>query len=139
MQEWLFSATAAAPANPRDQLHAGLSAYFRFVRDRPARFALLYGPGAAGGPLAEQASELRFATAQQISTLFIAADPEVPPQDAVAHAHIVSGGAEQLAKWWQRNPDVPLETVVERIVIVFWDGLHEIHIRARTRSPQENP
>jgi AcrR family transcriptional regulator len=131
MQQWLFAATAAAPENPRDQLRAGLSAYFRFVRERPDRFALLYGPGAAGGPLAAAASELRFATAEQISALFIAADPQVPRLDAIAHAHIVSGGAEQLAKWWQRNPDVPLETVVERIVVVFWDGLNEIHVRAR--------
>jgi hypothetical protein len=36
-----------------------------------------------------------------------------PPVSPVGAAHIVSGAAEQVARWWQRNPDIPLETVVE--------------------------
>jgi hypothetical protein len=47
------------------------------------------------------------------------------------YAHIVSGAAEQMAKWWQRNPTVRLDDVVERIMSVVWDGLDTSLKRAR--------
>jgi hypothetical protein len=28
----------------------------------------------------------------------------------------------QLARWWHRNPDISLETVVEGVMTVIWPG-----------------
>lgn len=123
MQQRVFEAVVLAGPDLQDQLRAGLSAYFAYFGGRPQRFELLYGPGGAGGPLAEQTAELRFMTAERIASLFIAAAPEVPRYEAVAAAHIVSGAAEQLARWWQRNPDISLETVVDGVMTVLWAGL----------------
>jgi AcrR family transcriptional regulator len=123
MQQRVFEAVARAGLDLQDQLRAGLVAYFAYFSGRPQRFELLYGPGGAGGPLAEQTGELRFMTAEQIASLFIAAAPHIPRYEAVAAAHIVSGAAEQLARWWHRNPDISLETVVEGVMDVIWPGL----------------
>lgn len=123
MQQRVFEAVVRAGPDLQDQLRAGLFAYFAYFRGRPQRFELLYGPGGAGGPLAEQTAELRFMTAEQIASLFIAAAPHVPRYEAVGAAHIVSGAAEQLARWWHRNPDISLETVVEGVMTVIWPGL----------------
>ncbi|MGH2886172.1 MAG: TetR/AcrR family transcriptional regulator [Solirubrobacteraceae bacterium] len=123
MQQRVFEAVARAGSDLQDQLRAGLFAYFTYFGGRPRRFELLYGPGGAGGPLAEQTAELRFMTAEQIAALFIAAAPHIPRYEAVAAAHIVSGAAEQLARWWHRNPDVSHETVVEGVMTVIWPGL----------------
>ncbi len=123
MQRRLFEAVARAGADLRDQLRAGLESYFAYFHDHPQRFELLYGPGGPGGPLAEQTAELRFGAAEQISALFVAAAPDIPRYEAVAGAHMVSGAAEQLARWWHRNPDISLETVVEGVMTVLWPGL----------------
>ena len=123
MQQRVFEAVAGAGPDLQAQLRAGLFAYFAYFGERPQRFELLYGPGGAGGPLAQQTAELRFMTAEQIASLFIAAAPHVPRYEAVGAAHIVSGAAEQLARWWYRNPDISLETVVEGVMTVIWPGL----------------
>lgn len=123
MQQRVFEAVAVAGPELRDQLRAGLYAYFTYFGGRPQRLELLYGPGGAGGRLAEQTAELRFMTAEQIAALFIAAAPHIPSYEAVGAAHIVSGAAEQLARWWHRNPDISLETVVDGVMTVIWPGL----------------
>lgn len=123
MQQRVFEAVVRAGPDLQDQLRAGLFAYFAYFGGRPQRFELLYGPGGAGGALAEQTAELRFMTAEQIASLFIAAAPHVPRYEAVGAAHIVSGATEQLARWWHRNPDISLETVVEGVISVIWPGL----------------
>jgi AcrR family transcriptional regulator len=126
LQQRLSDATAGTPKDAQLQLRTGLAAYFRFVAERPARFRLLYGPGTAGGPLAEQTAEMRFGTADQIAEIFVATGPRVRRADAVAHAHIVSGGAEQLAKWWQHHPETSLDAVVELAMTVVWSGLNAL-------------
>lgn len=123
MQQQVFEAVSRAGPDLEDQLRAGLFAYFAYFGGRPQRFELLYGPGGAGGPLALQTAELRFMTAEQIAALFILAAPHVARYEAVGAAHIVSGAAEQLARWWHRNPEITLETVVDGAMTVLWPGL----------------
>ncbi len=123
MQQGVLGAVALAGDDLEAQLRAGLFAYFAHFGERPQRFELLYGPGGAGGALALQTAELRFMTAERIAALFIAAAPHVPTYEAVGAAHIISGAAEQLARWWHRNPDISLETVVEGLMTVIWPGL----------------
>ena len=110
--------------HPRDQLRTGITAYLRFVAEHGAGWDVLSGTGALpSGPIGELAVELRFRTADQIAALFSLAYPDVDALEVNCYAHIVSGGGEQLARWWRRNPDVPLETVVDRLMTVAWDGL----------------
>jgi AcrR family transcriptional regulator len=123
MEQRLFAAADLAGASLEDQLRVGLVAYFGYFGEQPQRFELLYGPGGPGGPLAEQTAELRFISAERIAAMFIAAAPQVPKAEAVAAAHIVSGGAEQLARWWRRNPGVSIETLVHWVMIAIWPGI----------------
>ncbi len=136
MQQRVFEAVALAGAELEDQLRAGLFAYFTYFNERPHRFELLYGPGGAGGALAAQTAELRFVTAERIAALFIAAAPHVPAYEAVGAAHIVSGAAEQLARWWHRNPDISLETVVDGVMTVIWPGLQSRLTDATSQPPE---
>lgn len=123
MQRQLLEAAGLAGSGPEDQLRAGLTAYFGYFGEQPQRFGLLYGPGGPGGPLAEQTGELRFMTAEWIAAQFIAAAPRIPRDEAVAAAHIISGAAEQLARWWRRNPRVSVATLVEHVMTAVWPGL----------------
>jgi AcrR family transcriptional regulator len=125
MEQRVVEAVAGAGPELEDQLRAGLIAYFGYFGERPQRFDLLYGPGGAGGPLAEQTADLRFMSAERIGALFIAAAPRIPRDEALGAAHIVSGAAEQLARWWRANPDVSIEFVVEGLITVVWPGLRK--------------
>ncbi len=125
MQGRLLDAALAAGPDLHDQLRAGLGAYFAYVAERPERFALLYGPGGPGGPLAEQTGELRFISAERIAALFAAAAPHVPEDEAVAAAHIISGASEQLARFSRRNPEVEVETLVEWMMLAIWPGVEK--------------
>jgi AcrR family transcriptional regulator len=122
MEQRMFEAVQAGP-ELEEQLRVGLTAYFAYFGEKPQRFELLYGPGGPGGPLAEQTAELRFVSAERIAAMFIAAAPQVPKDEAVAAAHIVSGAAEQLARWWRRNPRVSIETLVDWVMIAIWPGM----------------
>jgi AcrR family transcriptional regulator len=110
--------------NPRDQLRAGIRAYFGFVRDHGARWEVLFGGGPApNGEIGRVAWELRFRTVEQIAALFHVAVPDVAMDETLAYAHAVSGAGEQLARWWREHPEVELDIVVERLMAVVWDGL----------------
>jgi hypothetical protein len=39
-----------------------------------------------------------------------------------------------MGKWWQRNPTVRLDEVVERIMNAVWDGLNTMLKRARRQK-----
>lgn len=123
LQQRVVEAATLAGPHLQDQLRAGLIAYFTYFDERPQRFELLYGPGGPGGTLAEHTAELRFMTAERIAALFIAAAPHIPAYEAIGAAHIVSGAAEQLARWWHRNPDLSIATVAEGVMTVVWPGL----------------
>jgi AcrR family transcriptional regulator len=120
-----FDASILEEGHPRDQLRAGLTAYFQFVADHGAGWEVLSGSGLLpAGPLGDATAELRFRTAEQIATLFDIAVPGFDRDEVRAYAHAVSGAGEQLARWWRRNPEVSLETVVDRAMTLCWDGLH---------------
>jgi len=119
-----LDASVLNQGSPREQLHAGIRAYFGFVRDHGAGWEVLFGGGPApGGEVGHIAAELRFRTVDQIAALFHIAVPDVDLEQTRMYAHAVSGAGEQLARWWRQNPEVSLETVVERLMAFAWDGL----------------
>jgi AcrR family transcriptional regulator len=122
----MLEASVSNQGHPEQQLRAGITAYFQFVSQHAASWEVLAGTAARpAGPIAEHVAELRFQSAERIAVLFTQVVPHIDPDEARAGAHIVSGGGEQLARWWRRNPQVPLETIVERMMTVIWRGLHD--------------
>ena len=74
---------------------------------------------------ADRAADLRFMSAERIGALFIGAAPRISRDEALGAAHLVSGAAEQLARWWRANPNVTIEFVVEGLISVVWPGLQK--------------
>jgi len=125
--EEAFATAALAHEAPREQLRAGVTAYFEFVRTSRHRWDLLYGTGAAvAGPLAAEAAALRYATAERIALLVGAAAPQTEPEVASAAAHVISGACEQLAKWWHEHPELTTEALVDHFMTVVWGGLEAL-------------
>lgn len=120
----LLDASVRNQGHPEAQLRAGITAYFRFVSEHATRWEVLAGTAARpAGPASTLVADLRFRSAHQVAALFLHVAPGVDRDEALAVAQVVSGGAEQLARWWRHHPKVPLETVVERMMTVVWRGL----------------
>ena len=119
-----LDASVLNQGNPHDQLRAGISAYFEFVRDHETSWEVLFGGGPApNGAIGKVARELRARTVDQIAALFHIAVPDVDMVETRAYAHATSGAGEELARWWREHPEVGLETVVDRLMAVVWVGL----------------
>ncbi|MGB1558801.1 MAG: TetR/AcrR family transcriptional regulator [Oceanococcaceae bacterium] len=122
----------AAQNSPQQRLAAGLRAYFEFVQAQGDAWEILFGGGAAVAGTAEaEARELRFRTVERIALLLqFDLGNTLPPERIRAFAHLISGGAEQLAKWWRQNPGLRVDDLVQAQMALSWGGLAEL-----VRSP----
>lgn len=122
LQERIVAAVSAEH-DTHGALRAGAVAYLRFLEEEPGRWELLYG-AAAGSAVAEVTAGMRFATAERLAAVFVAVAPMLDADVAVIYAHVVSGGLEQLAKWWRRHRELDAEEIADRFMDVAWTGLH---------------
>jgi AcrR family transcriptional regulator len=113
--EGMLLAAAAGGADLETTVQRSADAWFSILEREPQRWSLVYGGGTGlVGPLAEQLAELRDGTVQQIAAILTAySPPDTDPEAITMWAHSVSGGGEQLGRWWLRNPEIPRERVVE--------------------------
>lgn len=117
---------AQASTHPQDRVLRGIDAYFAFVEDNRAAWAILFGGGVAvAGPAAAETARLRNATVQQIAMLLTATFPHVEQSLLEAFAHSISGAGEQLAKWWQANPELSRAELVQHLLRFAWGGLQQ--------------
>lgn len=115
-----------------ERLWAGVLAFFTFVDDHRAGWAVLYQEAASqGGPFAAEVAELRRRIAGTVARLLRQATDEIDPAadasavaDSFAHAFV--GAGESLANWWLDHPHVPLEDVARRLMDFAWLGLRQL-------------
>ena len=132
----MLSAVAQA-STAQSRLRAGFDAYFAFVEDQGAAWDVLFGGGAAiAGPAEAQARDLRFNTVNKIAVLLQQdLGAHYPASALQAFGHVVSGAAEQLAKWWRQHPQAPRSEVVDTLMAVCWTGLE----RLAANHPEHRP
>ncbi|GAA3396799.1 TetR/AcrR family transcriptional regulator [Cryptosporangium minutisporangium] len=106
--------------DPVEQFTRGLDAYYALLERDANRWRLLFSPnGVLTGPLADDLLRERFRTANLIADLVETHLPHVDPQRIDAFAHAISGGVEQLGRWWLAHPEVERAQVVEYQVAFF--------------------
>jgi AcrR family transcriptional regulator len=111
--EQALLAAASDGADLETTVERSAEAWFGILEREPQRWSLVYG-GATGlvGPLADQLADLRDITVQQIGAVVGQYGPDADPEQIAMWAHAVSGGGEQLGRWWLRNPEIPKERIV---------------------------
>jgi AcrR family transcriptional regulator len=102
--------------------------YFEFLAESPTRWEMLYGAGAAtSGEVAEEIAQLREKTIGVLASIIERhAAPGTPPDVVAACAHATSGTGEQLARWWRRSPEIPIEEIAEHAARFIWGGLRDL-------------
>lgn len=111
---------------PREQVEAGLSAYFRFVADHHSAFVLLFGGGARRDEeFAEAVLSVERVIADFVAPL-IATDIDDEHRALLAHA--VVGLAESASRHWVATGSVePAEVAARRVASLAWAGLRAVH------------
>jgi AcrR family transcriptional regulator len=103
-------------------------AYFEFLAASPTSWEMLYGAGAAtAGDVAAEIARMREQTIELLASVIARhVSAGVSPAVVTAYAHAASGCGEQLARWWRRSPDIPIEEMSRHASDFIWGGLRTI-------------
>ncbi|WP_226360278.1 TetR/AcrR family transcriptional regulator [Pseudonocardia sp. ICBG1142] len=80
-------------------------AFFTLIEQAPHRWAMLYPAMGLSRESADQLESLREETVQTLVVLIRTRLPEFSTTDAMVAAQMISGGGEQLGRWWLRHRD----------------------------------
>jgi len=124
--------------DPEDLLRTGSLAFFHFVGERRATFAMAFGAvrtlDSTSVPLVEKVAEIRArqdalvaagiaATAQTLG-----GDPD--PLEISAVTRGLNGIYEGLVEWWDEHPEVPASRLTEWVVALVLPGLRAMSAAA---------
>lgn len=119
------TATEQAPM-PREQVEAGLRAYFRFVADQPHAYRLMFGGGTRrDAEFAEEASRVERAIAGAIAPLIRIEG--LPAHERLLFAHGIVGLAEGTTRHWlTHDDDIDAAEVATLVADLAWRGLRGV-------------
>jgi AcrR family transcriptional regulator len=104
------------------RLRAGVDAYFRFVEEHPAAWALLVRDPPGEPDLLAFHADLQVRARASMARL-IGADRVSDParrQRKEMRAEMLRTSIAGLARWWYEHPDVPRRRVVDAVVSLDW-------------------
>jgi AcrR family transcriptional regulator len=125
-------ALEAVPREPRVLMRAGVNAYFQYVEEHPHAWRMLFREPPTDPEVADAYRRLNARSTQGIAAFLEAgagdalADDEAPRQALEVFAEMLKVAQNELASWWYEHPEVPRETVVERLLQFCWEGLASI-------------
>lgn len=124
MMESIAKAVASADG-PRQQVEAGMRAYFTFVADEADAFRLLFGSGTRRDEAFERAARKVEDSIAEAVAVFIEAD--IDPEHRRLLAHGLVGLAEGTSRLWlsEGMPGGP-ERLARRIADMAWAGLRGV-------------
>jgi AcrR family transcriptional regulator len=117
------------------RLRGGVDAFLGWVEERPVAYRVFFRDAAD-----PEVADVTAAVQQQVTgviAVLMATDPQRPSggrvtEDQIAqHAQLLSGAVQGLATWWHDHPDVPRETLVDRVMEFAWVGLERLGERSR--------
>jgi len=113
---------AKAGEKAEKRLRAGVDAYFRFVEEHPAAWALLVRDPPADAELLAFHADLQVRAANAMARL-IGSDRVTDParrQRKEMQAEMLRTSIGGLARWWYDHPDVPRRRLVDAVMSLGW-------------------
>jgi len=124
---------------PREVLHRGLVAHFRFSDARTRALAMLRAEAALVGQAAAEVEEIRNQQAELIARSTASFAPGLDPLLLDAYAQLLVGATERVSLWRERHPDVSPEAAADLIVTVVWHGLAALLPVPASSPPDAGP
>ncbi len=121
-----IAAATAGAAGPREQVEAGLTAYFQFVADHHSSFVLLFGDGSRrDAEFASAVEDVESVIADFIAGLI---DADLEDEHRALLAHAIVGLAEGASRRWVSSGAIePAHVAAGRVADLAWAGLRAVH------------
>ena|SRR5438067_78329 len=125
LRDTIVKATSQADG-PRDQVHAGFRAYFRFVATQQAAFQLLFG----GGPrrdeeFADAVRSVEVSIAETIAELIVVEGLDAERRLLLAHG--IVGVAELTSRHWSAGGMAGnVDELADQVATLAWAGLRGV-------------
>jgi AcrR family transcriptional regulator len=118
--------STAVAESPRQQVEAGLTAYFRFVADHHASFVLLFGDGSRRDEeFADAVNRVEETIADFVAALI---DAGLDDEHRQLLAHAIVGMAESASRRWVATGAAePASVAAGRVADLAWAGLRAVH------------
>lgn len=136
-------AAVAGHRDPEALLRAGSLAFFRFVGERSATWAMIFGAGrslsdaGASPPAAAKLDEIRARQDGLVGTVIAASARELggepDPLEVEAVTRALNGVYEGLVGWWATHPEVGAERLTDWVVALVLPGLEAMASTAAQR------
>ncbi len=125
LRDEIGKATSGA-TSPREQVHAGFRAYFRFVAAQQPAFQLLFGGGARRDEqFADAVRSVEQSIAETIATLIVIDGMDDARRLLLAHG--IVGVAEGTSRHWLANGEVgTADELAEQVAVLAWAGLRGV-------------
>lgn len=138
------AAAVVAETEPEDLLRAGSLAFFRFVGERHATWAMVFGATRSlddrSRPGEEKIAEIRTRQDALVSTVILASarrlGGEPDPLEVGALTRGLNGVYEGMVEWWESHPEVEPERLTEWVVDLVLPGLIAMAERESTGAGQ---
>jgi AcrR family transcriptional regulator len=123
-------ATSIAPDGCLEAtLREGAVAFFRFIDNHRAAWAMLYADE-GGAPHTPHLNEIRARQTSLVAGLLTSRaqqlDVAIDPNHLEAVANAINGAFEWMAHWWRANPDVEPETLAGWLVELVVPGVQRL-------------
>jgi AcrR family transcriptional regulator len=121
----LIAKATAEADSPREQVHRGFAAYFRFVAAHPHAFTLLFGRGA------RQEDDFTDAVRRVEASIAEAIAPLIDVDVDAGHKRVLAYGLVGLAEgtsrhWVEDGLELDPDLLAERVAALAWGGLRSI-------------
>lgn len=121
-----IAAATSTAASPREQVEAGLTAYFEFVAEHHSSFVLLFGDGSRRDEEFATAVEGVEATIADFIAALIDAGLDDDHRQLLAHA-IVGLAEGSSRRWVAAGAREPANVAATRVADLAWAGLRAVH------------
>jgi len=135
--EFVGEALESAPEGEAAQLRAGVEAFFTYVEEHRFAWRMIFRDPPSDPEVAAAYRRLNGQATSAIAVFLqrgnrgALVNYEDPDQTAQIFAEALKAAQNGLASWWYEHPEVPRETIVERLLDFAWVGLERIAAGSR--------
>lgn len=126
---------AISRGTPRERVQAAVLVFLRYVRDRPAGFAVLARDSPASSRYASMLAEI----AARVGSIFTE-ELEHAGYDSRAapiYAQALIGMVTSVGQWWDEDRSRPVEDVASHLSALAWMGLRHLPRKPAAVTPSE--
>ncbi len=137
-----IAAAVAASASPGEALRAGVRAFFAFLDDDRAAWAVLFDETLPrGGEVADRVASYRSNILELVSGSMLAQLPEEHRGAARVEVEALStallGAAEALARWWLRGEEIGAHEAADLLISTIEPGLRARSAPTTSQTPEQ--